>query len=311
MTDWTTTRRGLLVAAGAGVGLAGCLGSGDDDDGGNGNSNENGSDDGTADSTEQVNGVPAGDIEARREQMPDPGVTVDWSDAREFRKWLFDDGNASNGRFDYTEDLPPAEDVDSPVLEVLDVYPDRVDGLLSQGTTQVVLGQFDADALETQLAESDRYDATDEYAGYALAGGTDDETSAGPIAVGDDALVLGAGYEAPIDARHGDRDRLEDVDPWMTHLLETLPEDPLVTGEYLTPLVDTVDIDEIYCWGLSMPGRDAETATWAFVFDDPDDITDDVRTEIRTLVDEVDDLETDGRTLTMTGTVPESPDAGQ
>ncbi|WP_126664113.1 hypothetical protein [Haloterrigena salifodinae] len=307
MTEWTTTRRGVVVAAG--VGLAGCLGS-SDDDGGNGNSNENG-EDGTEDSTERVNGVPAGDIEARREQMPDPGVAVDWSTAREFRKWLFDDGNESNGRFDYTADLPPAEDVDSPVIEVLDVYPDQVDALVSQGTTQVVLGQFDADALETQLAESDRYEVADEYGGYAVADGADDETSAGPIAVGDDALILGSGYENPIDARHGDRDRLEDVDPWMTHLLETLPEEPLVTGEYLEPLVDAIDIPEIYCWGLSMPGRDPETATWAFVFDDPDDITDDVRTELRTLADEVDTLEVDGRTLTMDGTVPENSDAGQ
>lgn len=306
MTEWTTTRRGLVVAAG--VGLAGCLGSGDDD-GGNGNSNENG-DDGTEDSTEQVNGVPAGDIEARREQMPDPGVAVDWSDAREFRAWLFDDGNASNGRFDYAEDLPPAEDVESPVLEVLDVYPDRVDALVSQGTTQVVLGRFDADALETQLAESEQYDVTDEYGGYAVADGAD-ETSAGPIAVGDDALVLGAGYENPIDARHGDRDRLEDVDPWMTHVLETLPEEPLVTGEYLEPLVDAIDIPEIYCWGLSMPGRDPETATWAFVFDDPDDITDDVRAELRTLAGEVDDVAVDGRTLTMVGTIPDRSEMGQ
>lgn len=311
MTEPTTTRRGLLVATGVGVGLAGCLGSDDDDDGGNGTADANGSDDDPEDSSEQVNGVPAGDIEARRERMPDPGVTVDWSDAREFRKWLFDDGNASNGRFDYTEDLPPAEDVDSPVLEVLDVYPDRVDGLLSQGTTQVVLGEFDADALETRLAESDRYDVTDEHRGYAIAEGADGETAAGPISVGDDALVLGSGYEAPIDARHGDRDRLEDVDPWMTHLLETLPADPLVSGEYLEPLVDTIDIPEIYCWGLSMPGRDAETATWAFVFDDPDDVTDDVRTEIRALAGEVDDLETDGRTLTMTGAIPERSEMGQ
>ncbi|MDQ2050335.1 hypothetical protein RBH26_07535 [Natronolimnohabitans sp. A-GB9] len=301
MNDSTATRRGVIAAVGAGVGLAGCL-SGSDDDG-----TDDGSSEETDDSTELVDGIDATDLEARRERMPDPAVTVDWSEAREFRAWLFDDGNRSNGRFDYTEDLPPIDDDDSPVLEVLDGYPEQVDGLLSQGTTQVVLGQFDADEIEARLEDGDVYDVRDEYGGYVVA----EDEGGEPIAVGEDAVVIGTEYERPIDARHGDRDRLEDVDPWMTHVLETLPADSLVTGEFLTPVGEAVDVAEIYCWGLSMADREAETATWTFVFDRPDDITDDVRSEIESVAAETHDLETDGRTLTLEGAVPEPPDGHQ
>lgn len=312
MTERTTTRRGLIVAAGTGVGgaLAGCLTSDDSDDdsvGPNGESNDSNDSD---DSSDALGGVDPGDIEARRERMPDPGTEVEWSAVREFRTWLFDDGNETTGRFDYTEDLPPVDEVDSPVLDVFDVYPDRVDGLLNQGTTQVVLGEFDAAALESRLTESDRYDVSDEYHGFAVATGTDD-AAAESITVGDDAILLGPGYERPIDAKYGDRERLETVDPWLTHLFETLPDEPLASGAYLTPPGLGSELPEIYCWGTSMPERDPETVTTAFVFDRPDDITGDVRETLETLFETVDDRETEGRTLTMRGTVPELPERFQ
>lgn len=303
MTDWTTTRRGLLVAAGAGVGLAGCLGS-DDDDGGNGTADANGSDD-PEDSSEQVDGIPAGDIEARRERMPDPGVAVDWSDAREFRKWLFDDGNESASRFTYTETIP--EDREFVLSDAVDIGPERVDGHLSHVDVEILLGSFDADAIESALEASDAYDVRDEYAGYRVVDEAREDPRVGTVAVGDDAIVLGSGYERPIDARHGDRDRLEDVDPWITHVIETLPDEPPVSAEYLKPPVGGIDVDEIYCWGASIPRGEGETATWAFVFDHPDDITDDVRSELEAVATEVRDTETDGRTLTIEG-VPELPD---
>ena len=302
MTEWTTTRRELVVAAGLGVGLAGCTSgsdgdSSDDPDGPNGD-----------DSDDTLGGIHPGDIEARRERMPDPGVAVDWSDAAEFRKWLFDDGNESDGRFKYTETLP--EDREFALAEPTGVDRDRIDGHLSHVDTELLFGEFDADAIEAALEDADGYEIADEYAGYRVVDELADDPVAGTIAVGDDAIVLGSGYERPIDARHGDRDRLEDVDPWITHVLETLPDEPPVSAEYLRPPIGGIDVDEIYCWGASVPAEADETATWVFVFDRPDDITDDVRSQIEAVAEEVHDRDVDGRTLTITG-VPELPDDDQ
>ena len=297
MDRWTTTRRGLVVAAG--VGLAGCLGSDD------GSSGSDGSDGESDDSSDSLGGIPPGDIEARRERMPDPGVTVDWSDVREFRKWLFDDGNESNGRLEYTETLP--DDREFVLSDGFDIEPEQVDGQLSHVDTEILLGSFDAEALETDLEASDAYEISDEYAGYLVVDERADDPVVGTAAVGDDAIVLGSGYERPIDARRGDRDRLEDVDPWITHVFETLPDEPPVSVEYLKPPVGGIDVDEIYCWGASIPDGEDETATWVFVFDRPEDITDDVRSQIEAVAAAVRDSETDGRTLTIEG-VPELPD---
>lgn len=293
MTDWTTTRRELVVAAGLGVGLAGCTSGGDgdssdDDDGPTGD-----------DSSEPLGGIDPNDIEARRERMPDPGVAVDWSEAAEFRKWLFDDGNESDSRFKYTETLP--EDREFALSGPTGVDRDRIDGHLSHVDAEVLFGAFDADAIAAALEDADGYDAAGEYAGYRVVDERGADPVAGTIAVGDDAIVLGSDYERAIDARHGDRDRLEDVDPWITHVIETLPDEPPVSGEYLKPPVGGIDFDEIYCWGASVPAGGDETATWVFVFDRPDDITDDVRSTIETVAEEVRDSNVDGRTLTITG----------
>ncbi|ELY54838.1 hypothetical protein [Natronolimnohabitans innermongolicus] len=285
MNDGRTTRRRFVAGVGASVAAvtaAGCLGSDDDDD--------------------DPDGIGPKDIESRRERMPDPDVDLEWDDAREFRAWLFDDGNETTGQYNYTEDLPPVDDVESPILEVIDGYPDRVDGLLRQPGSEVVFGEFDRDDLESTLEGSDAYAVTDEYEGYVVAEPDDENGDGGPVAGGDDAIVVGSRYERPIDAGRGERDRLEEIDPWMTHVFETLPTGELASGAYLAPL-EGLEHGEIYCWGVSTPDREADASEWALVFDDPDDAVDaenDVRSEVELVGGEVTALEVDERTMTMT-----------
>lgn len=298
MVDSRLSRRGVIVAAAAG--LAGCTGSSGD---------EPETDDETSE-TETDGDVDDSAQEDRRDDVPDRDVEPDWDAAASFRKWLLFESpiDGGNRRFDYTESFPDDVDLSAVLPEFTDLTIDDVDGHLVQGFTQVFLGSFDADAIADDAGGDDDAEVVGEYEGYAVISEVMPDEQERTLAVGADAIVIGDDYEARIDARHGDGERLEDVDPEFTHLFQQLPHEGTITGEYDAP-EGVLEIDEIYLWGVSSESPMAEEMAWVFVMEHEDDLTEDLLADLEEVSSDVSDSSMDGRTATIVGAPPEMSEA--
>ncbi|AXR76721.1 hypothetical protein [Natrarchaeobaculum sulfurireducens] len=306
MSHSTTPRRGVLAAVA--VILAGCTGSGDPEADSSDDSEPDeqpGPDDGTDDSD-------GGDDEPidREEHVPDRDVEPDWDTAASFRKWLLFESpvDGGNRRFDYTESFPDDVDLSAVLPEFTELTIDDIDGHLVQGFTQVFLGSFDPDAIADDAEGDDDAEVVGEYEGYAVISEVMPSGQARTLAVGADAIVIGDDYEARIDARHGDGERLEDVDPEFTHLFQQLPHEGTITGEYDSP-EGVLEIDEIYLWGVSSESPMADEMAWVFVMEHADDLTEDLLADLEDVSSDVSDSSIDGRTAILTGAPPEMSEA--
>lgn len=288
--DDSPSRRSLLASTGALAlsGVAGCLGGRPGD-----------SAPAPADPTD------APEETAATTTTDDPAdAAVDWSEVAAFRTWLTDHSTfpSTNHRFDYQEvDLDGVAGSGRAGFLGLDAA--DVDGFLVQSGNAIFLGSFDAAALTDAVESSDEHEVTGEYEGYVTAEATETRTE---LAVGDDAVLAGAELSAWIDARRGDRDRLEEVDPVFTHLFRRLPDRGLLTAQYGSPTGGEIRVEEIYAWGHSMASLDADAATWVYVLEDA--ATEAVVADLEAGLDEsvftesVTDVAVDGRTVTVTAT---------
>jgi len=298
MVDSRLSRRGVIVAAAAG--LAGCTGSGGDDPE---------TDDEPAE-TETDGDVDDSSQEDRRDEVPDRDVEPDWDAAAPFRKWLLFESpiDGGNRRFDYTATFPDDVDLSTVLPAFTDVTIDDVDGHLVQGFTQVFLGSFDPDAIADDAEGDDDAEVVGEYEGYAVISEVMPDGQARTLAVGADAIVIGDDYEARIDAAHGDGERLEDVDPEFTHLFQQFPYEGTITGEYDAPQ-GVLEIDEIYLWGVSSESPMADEMAWVFVMEHADDLTEELLTDLEEVSSEVHESSIEGRTAKIVGAPPEMPEA--
>jgi len=309
------TRRGIIVAAA--VGATGCLDGGDDDasngtDDGSGNVSDGNRTDGNDDAG---NGTENG----ANETDGTDGDTVasdgnSGADATGFRSWLTDERlrEDSNLRFDYARGYTEA--FVGGRVEPLNLTSENVDGHVTQSGTTVHLGGFGIDAMTDRIENAEGFEVTGEHEGYVVAEGTveaGDRSITFPVAVGEDAVVVGEGYEAHIDAHTGERDRLEGVEPDFGVLFDELPLEGYATvaGEYGTPTGTSANVTEY----VSVSGVAHETptggdTTWVYVFDDSDDVTPKragiLASSVQSGVGEVNDTETDGRVVRLSGTVP-------
>ncbi|WP_049924404.1 hypothetical protein [Halopiger djelfimassiliensis] len=294
MANSRLTRRGVVALAA--VSLAGCASSGDD-----------------TDETTETDGNDDGGPDGLDRDVPDRDIEANWEEAARFRLWLtdYDPFGGGNRRFDYNETFPEDTDFEEVVPAFFGVITETVDGHLIQSGTQVFLGTFDAASVVAAVEDDDEYELLDEYEGYDIvAGPAPNASQQRTIAVSDEAIVVGPDYEQRIDARNGDHDRLEDVDPEFTHLFRELPHDTTVTGQYNAPSGGDVDRDEVYIWGVSSETPMAETMTWVFVLEDESHVTDEVIGDLESVSSDVQRTETDGRTVTITGAPPEIPEVG-
>lgn len=293
MTDSSLTRRRFAALAAAGLtGLAGCSG-GDE-----------------TSTDEQETDVDSDGDEPNAESGPDaldpaeidgPETPPEWEHA-EFRAWLLDDGpiDGGNRRFDYTETIPEGFGSDLPSF--FDVSQATVDGHLVQSFTQVFLGAFDADAMIEGAADADAFTITDEYEGYAV---LQPDGDGPPAAVGPDAIVIGEDYEHRIDARYGERERLEEADPDFERLFAELPHENTISGQHGSPADEDIDVDGISLWGVSSPEPMADSMTWVFVFEDESALTEDALAELEDISGDVTDTGTDGRIARVVGAPPD------
>lgn len=306
MTDSSLTRRGFAGLAAASVaGLAGCAGSDDTDtsaetDGEtDADPDSDNSDGGTDTDGDTESGLDSSDIDG-------PDTPPEWAHA-EFRAWLLSEAalEGDTRRFDYTETI--GEGFGSDLPSFFDVSPETVDGHLSQSFSQVFLGEFDADAMIDGAAEADSFTLTDEYNGYAI---LEPAGNGPPAAVGPDAIVIGADYEQRIDARYGERERLEETDPDFERLFAELPHENTISGQYGSPAGAEFDIDEISLWGVSSPEPMADSMTWVFVFEDEAALTDDVLARLEDISSDVTESEANGRIARVVGAPPDLSEDG-
>ncbi|MEY7850016.1 hypothetical protein AB7C87_12560 [Natrarchaeobius sp. A-rgal3] len=292
MTDSRITRRGVIALTA--VGLAGCAGS---------DERENGDDD-------EIEGIDDGDDEddsdGQPAEPPERDITVDWDEAPTFRTWLLRTG--SNSRFDYTATFPDGADPAEQFPAFFGLSAGDVDAHLIQTGTHLFFGSFDTEAILDGVQETDGVELTSQYEGYAVV--TEDRSDGPPreIAVGGDAIIVGPDYERRIDASRGDHDRLEELDPEFTHLFRELPHETTVSAQYGG--MSALEVDDIYCWGVSSESPSAETMTWVFVFaTEPDS---DVLSDLEEIAGELEESTLEGRTATVVGSAPEvpRPDAG-
>ena len=301
-TDSSLTRRRFAALAAAGLaGLAGCA-DGDETsaDEQETDAESDGADDGEPDADSGTDALDPDEIDG-------PETPPEWAHA-EFRAWLLDEGPTEDGnrRFDYTETIPEGFGADLP--SYFDVSQATVDGHLVQGFTQVFLGEFDADATIAGADDADSFTLADEYEGYAV---LEPDGDGPPAAVGPNALVIGTDYEQRIDARYGERERLEEAEPDFERLFAELPHENTISGQYDSPAGGDVDIDEIALWGVSSPEPMADSMTWVFVFEDEATLTEDALADLETVSGGVEDSEIDGRIARVVGAPPDLSGASE
>ncbi|ARS90154.1 hypothetical protein [Natrarchaeobaculum aegyptiacum] len=287
--------RRSVIAAAAAVGLAGCT-SGESDD--------------AAPPEEAAGTDDASDTATSREDdIPDRDIEPDWEQAATFRTWLRFDSPVAGGtrRFDYTEAFPDDVDLATVLPAFSDLTIDDVDGHLIQGYTQVLLGGYDVEAIAAAAETADEATYEGTYEGYAVITEEMPGGSQRTLAIDSSAIVIGDDYEVRIDARNGEADRLEDVDPEFTHLFHELPHETTVTGQYDAPQGSVVN-EDIYLWGVSSETPMAEEMTWVFVFDSADSLTEEALEDLEAVSSDVHSAERDGRTATVVGAPPEVPE---
>lgn len=299
MSDSRTsmTRRGVVALAAAG--LAGCMDSDETADEGNGTEEESDIEVDTGDGDESSAGIDNPTDAVGGETPPDLDVPA-------LHAWLVDSELVTDGncRFDYTRTIPDDFGADMPSF--LEVSPATVDAHLFQSFSQVFIGSFDAESIVEGAAAADAFTVTGGYRGYGV---VEHDGDGPPIAVGSDALVVGADYEQRIDARYGDGERLTEQDPEFERLFEELPHENTISGQYDSPASDGVTVEEIYLWGVSGESPDAETMTWVFLFEDESELTDDVLAELENISGGVESSEIDGRIARVVGAPPDLSDS--
>ena len=288
------SRRGLLVAA---VGTAGCLSGGGE--------NRTAADGDAADG-EPENG--AGNESDGGGNATADGGTRSGVD-QGFRSWLTDERlrEASNLRFDYARGY--TETFVGRRVEALELPPERIDGHVTQSGTVVHLGGFDVGATADRIEAADDLRRTGEYEGYVVAEGAveaGDRRVGFPVAVGEDAVVVGENYEAAIDAHRGNRETLEEVEPTVGVLFDELPlgDAASVAGQLGAPTGTGSTLAEyVSVSGTAHEKRRGGDTTWVYVFEDADDVTPKragiLASSIR--LSEVPDTATDGRVVRLEG----------
>lgn len=286
------SRRSVLAGAGtlALAGLAGCT---------SGDSESATTDEPTATTTETT------DTTADETTAESDAPAVDWSEVAAFRTWLADYSTlpGSNRRFDY-QGVGLDRVVGTGRASFLELAADDIEGFLVQSGNSIYLGEFDADALTDRIEDSPDHEVTDEYAGYTTAAAAETDTE---FAVGEDAVLAGSELSVWIDARRGERERLEEVDPVFTRIFERLPDREVVTAQYGAPAGGEIDADGIEAWGNSMPSVEPESATWVYALDA--DATeaeiDELEAELAAsaFTGEVTERRVDGRFVTFSATV--------
>jgi hypothetical protein len=304
------TRRRLLVAAA--VGATGCLDDGNDDTP-NGTDGDGDASDGnrTDGGNETENGADATDGGTEASDGSDGG-----SGAREagFRSWLTDERlrEGSNLRFDYARGYNEA--FVGGRVEPLGLSSDNVEGHVTQSGRVVHLGDFDVGAVTERIETAEGFRTTDEYAGFTVAEGTveaGDDSVSFPVAVGEDAVVVGEGYEAPIDAHRGERETLVESEPEFGVLFDALPigDSATVAGQTGVPPGTGTTVAEY----VSVSGVAHETPTggetdWVYIFKDGGDVTPKragiLASSVQSGFGEVSDTVTDGRVVRLKGSVP-------
>ncbi len=279
------------------VAATGCLGRGEDGDGSNGTDTGGNTTDSTGDGTESSNGDEGGEAEPTG-----------------FRSWLTDERlrEDSNLRFDYARGYTEAFVGER--VEPLDLSSESVDGHVTQSGTTAHLGEFDVGEMTDRVEAADGFRTTGEYEGYVVSEGSleaGDREVSFPVAVGEDAVLVGDNYEAAIDAHLGDRETIEEVEPDFGVLFDELPLDEAasVAGQYGTPTGTGSSVSDY----VSVSGTAHETptggdTTWVYVFDDADDVTPKRAGILASSITagEVNDTGTDGRVVRLEGelTVP-------
>ena len=304
------TRRGLIIAAA--VGATGCLDDGDGTDGNVSNGTDGNGSDGnrTGEGSNGVNETDGTDSDTE----PSDGM-----ETASFRSWLTDDRlrEESNLRFDYARGYTEA--FIGGRVEPLNLTSENVDGHVTQSGTAVHLGGFDIDTMTNRIEDAEGFEVTGEHEGYTVAEGAveaGDRNVTFPVAVGEDAVLVGEGYEAHIDAHTGERDSLGEVEPEFRMLFDALPvnNSATVAGQIGAPVGTGSTISEY----VSVSGVAHETptggeTTWVYVFDDADDVTPKragiLVSSVQSGFGEVNDTETDGRIVRLNGTLPR-PDSG-
>ena len=307
-----TTRRAVIVAAA--VGATGCIDGGDNGDSDDGDVNdtdepENGTR--TDEPGNETDGNTSEETEGQKDGTGDDEVSEPNRDeVKEYRKWLTDARlrENSNLRFEYTDGYTDV--FVGGRVEPLDLSPENVEGHLTQSGRVVHLGDFDTETLVERVEETDSYETAGEYEGYTVVEGMVNGTTV-ELAFGEDAVVVGEGYEAPIDARLGNRERLEEVESDFTLLLDELPEGETIAGQYGAPPRSSPVGEYVSVWGVSHETQTGGETTWVYVFENADDVTPKragiLASSIR--IGDANDTETDGRVARVMGEVP-VPDKG-
>lgn len=223
--DQSSSRRALLVSAGAAVtvGLTGCLGGGDDgDDGDDGANGDDGGD----------NGETPENLETEFDLAGDGGDS--------FREWVIPDNSIStDDEVDETgvelvlryedfelgdqQNWEPIQNVRHETSLALGVDAETIHGELivggpaeMGGDAPVIFGDFDAETIVDHFEDPGGRQQTGEYGEYTIFDNT--------AAVGSAAVLESPDYESYIDASESDGVRLEDEDEDVRLLFDLVPE---------------------------------------------------------------------------------------
>jgi len=228
-----------------------------------------------------------------------------------FREWLTNPDVTETTRFEYSE--TQIEQAIEGRLTVLNLDPQQVEGYLIQLPALILFGDFDVSRLEATLEETDEYRLAETYESYRMAYPLDTEESddglvESQFALGTDAVLLGRDLDLWIDTQNGDSERLEESYPIFEDLFRRLPDQTNVTGQLGRPPTWEEGPDGLEAWGTSVPTLDPGeiTQTWIYAFTESPTTNQIERVEQNlsdTIVESIDQTETDNRFLTVTGTV--------
>jgi len=271
MTERKSSRRALLrygsVAAVAS--LAGCLwGNGDESPNGEQNGDENPNGDGNGEETPNYAEAfdLAGDGAALFREWLVPGNPVGSQDGLVtvfgYQDFESEDAEGVNSMGTYRAELARTYGIDA-----ADIAGELVVGdPNSSRDRRIHLGEFDPETVVGTFEEAGTAEQVDEYRDYTIIEGQQSRGAVGP-----DAILVLPNYEAYIDAKHADGERLIDVDQPAGHLLDVLPRGFQITASRHENLEDLL-INGASYHEVDEDGNPART-TRAFVFRDESSAT--------------------------------------
>jgi len=275
MTGQKSSRRALLRygSAAAVASIAGCLW-GDSDENGdespNGDANGDESPNGDANGDESPNYAEAfdlaGDGAALFKEWLVPGNPVGSQDGVVtvfgYRDFESEDAEGINSMGTYRSELARTYGIDA-----ADIAGEMIVGdPNSRRDRRIHLGEFDPETIVGTFEEAGTAEQVGEYREYTII-----EGQQGQGAVGSDAILVLPNYEAYINAKHGDGERLIDANQPAGHLLDVLPRGFQITASRHE------NIEDLVINGASYHAVDAdgnpERTTRAFVFRDESSAT--------------------------------------